>query len=62
MYDKEGEFPAELARFKKLQIDVQGKKLINLSGELCKMKKWDCVLVGTFGCDSVLCPGNTLYD
>ena len=50
--------PAELARFKKLQIDVQGNKLRNLAEELQKKKKWNGGLVGTFGCDAILCTCN----
>ena len=57
--DREIELPAELACFKKIQIDVQGNKLITLAEELCKTKKWDRGLVGTFGFDSILCPRNT---
>ena len=57
-----GELPAELARFKKLQIDVQGNKLNNVAEELCKMKKWNGGLVGTFGCDAILCPRNNFSD
>ena len=53
-----GEFPAELARFKKLQIDIQGKKLSNLAEDLFKMKKCNDILVGTFGCDAILYPRN----
>ena len=29
-HEEEGEFPAEIAHFKKIQIDVHGKKLISL--------------------------------
>ena len=49
-----GEFPVQLASFKKLQIDVQGKQIRNLAEELCNMKKWNGGLVGNFGCDSIL--------
>ena len=55
-----GGLPEEISRFKKLHIDVKGKKLSNFSEELCKMKKWNGGLVGTFGCDAILCPRNTL--
>ena len=57
-HNKEGELPSELARFKKIHIDAQGNKLINLAEELCKMKKWNGGLVGTFGRDAILCPRN----
>ena len=50
--------PADLALFKNLHIDVQGNKLSNLAEDMCKMKKWDSGLVGTFGCDAILCPQN----
>ena len=53
-----GEFPVELDRFKKLQIDIQGSKLSNLAEDLCNMKKWDGRLMGNFGCDANLCPRN----
>ena len=59
-YEK-GEFPAEIARFKKIQINVQGNKLSNLAEDMCKMKKWKGGLVVTFGCDAILCPRNTFY-
>ena len=51
-----GELYAEITRSKKLQINVQGNKPINLSEELCKMKKCNGRLVGTFGCDAILIP------
>ena len=54
--DNEGEFPAEFSRFKKLNFDVQGKKLINFAEELCKAKKWNGGLVKNFGCDAILYP------
>ena len=60
-HDEEGEFPAELARFKTIQIDVQGNKLRNLAEELCKIKKRNGGLAGTFVCDAILYPQNTLY-
>ena len=59
-HDGEGEFPAELARFKKLHVDVQCNKLRNLAEELRKMNKWNGGMVVTFGCDAILCPRNTL--
>ena len=58
-HDEEGELPAERSRFKKLQIDVQGNKLINLAEELFKIKKCNGVMMGTFGCDAILCTCNT---
>ena len=61
-HNKKGEFPEELARFKKLQIDIQGKKLSNLAEELCKMKKWNGEMVVSLGCDAILCPRNTSSD
>ena len=54
--------PAELDHFKKLHIDVQGNNLINLVEEMCKMKKWNGGLVGTFGFDTILCPWNNFSD
>ena len=60
-HDDEGEFPAELARFKKLQIDVQGNKLSNLAEDLCKMKNRNGGLVGTFVFNDIFCPSNTFY-
>ena len=57
-----GEIPAENDRFNKLQIDVQGNKLRNLAEDLCKMKRWNGVLVGTFLCDDILFPWNTFSD
>ena len=51
--------PAELAHFKNLQFDAQGNKLINLVEELCKMKKCNGGLVGTFVCDAIIRPWNT---
>ena len=58
-HDKEDEFPAELDRFKKIQIDVQGNKLSNFAEELCKIKKWNGGLVVTFVCDAILYFQNT---
>ena len=60
-HGEEGEFPAELYLFKKLQIDVQGKKISNFSEKLCNMKKGNVGLVGTFGYDAALYPWNTFY-
>ena len=57
-----GGLPEELSRFKKLQIDVQGKKLSNLAEELLKIKRWNGRLVVTFGCDAILCPRNNFSD
>ena len=54
-----GELPVELAGFKNIQIDFKSNKLNNLAEELCKMNKWNGVLVVTFGCDDILCPWNT---
>ena len=54
-----GEFPADLSRFKKLHIDVQGNKLSNLVEDMCNMKKWNGVMVVTFGYYAILCPKNT---
>ena len=51
--------PAELNHFKNLQFDAQGNKLINLVEELCKMKKCNGGLVGTFVCDAIIRPWNT---
>ena len=48
-HEEEGEFPAEIPHFKKIQIDVQGNKLRNLAEEMCTMKKRNGRLVGTFG-------------
>ena len=59
-HNEQGEFTAELACFKKLQIDVQVKKLRNLEEELYKMKNFNGGLMGTSGCDAILCPRNTL--
>ena len=52
------ELLAKLACFKKLHIYFQGNKLSNLAKELFNMNKWNVGLVGTFGCDSIICPRN----
>ena len=57
-----GGFPEEISRFKKHHIDVQGKIISNFSEEQCKMKEWNGGLVGTFGCDAILCPRHNLSD
>ena len=57
-HDEEDELTEDLARFKKIQIVVQGKKLSNLVEELYKTKKWNCGPVETFGWDVFLCNWN----
>ena len=58
-HNEGGDFPTELSRLKKLQIDVQGNKLSNVEEYMCKMKNWNGRLVGTCGCDAIFCPWNT---
>ena len=48
-HEEEVEFPADIAHFKKIQIDVQGNKLRNLGEEMCTMKKRNGKLVVIFG-------------
>ena len=56
--EEEVEFPADIAHFKKIHINVQGNKLRNLGEEMCNMKKRNGRLVGTFGCDAIFFPQN----
>jgi len=52
----EGTIPGELARFDRLNIDLTDNWISGINPALCSKSKWMDGLVGSFGCDAILCP------
>jgi len=54
-----GTVPSSWARFSQLFVDLTGNKLTGISSELCSKGSWMEGAVGSYGCDSILCPSGT---
>ena len=55
----EGTLPAELSRFKKLDIDIADNLITDIDDELCEMDEWMNGGVGKFDCNAILCPAGS---
>ena len=52
----DGTVPGELARFDQLNIDLADNWVSGINPRICFKSKWMDGLVGSFGCDAILCP------
>ena len=51
-----GEVPGGLARFQRMNLDLEGNRLTTIDERLCANSDWMDGLVGAYGCDAILCP------
>lgn len=55
----DGTVPGELSRFDNLNIDLADNWITGINSRLCSKSNWMDGLVGSFGCDAILCPLST---
>ena len=54
-----GDVPGELARFRHMDLDIEGNHLTGLDERLCANSDWMDGLVGAYGCDAIMCPAGS---
>ena len=54
-----GTVPGSLARFKSMNIYLEGNEFSDIDDRLCQLDDWMDGLVGQYECDAILCPKDT---